>query len=60
MAMPSKFGEHQGSVLRPTLFTLFCNDLPDVIEDEGDIHMPADDFILSGMPISTQRFYFTK
>ena len=38
--MPVKFG----SVLEPTFFSLFCNDLPDIAEvSECEIHMYADD-----------------
>ena len=38
-----KFGTQQGSVLGPTLFSLFCNDLPDIVEDcDGEIHIYAD------------------
>ena len=34
----------QGSVLRPTLFLLVCNDLLEIIEDcDGEIHLYADD-----------------
>ena len=34
----------QGSVLRPTLFLLVCNDLLEIIEDcDGEIHIYADD-----------------
>ena len=39
-----KFGVPQGSVLGPTLFSLFCNNLPDIVEDcDGKIHIYADD-----------------
>ena len=41
--LPVKFGMPQGSVLRPTLFSLICNDLPDIAEYcDGRIQMYAD------------------
>ncbi|CAB4004158.1 Hypothetical predicted protein, partial [Paramuricea clavata] len=47
-SMPAvKFGVPQGSVLGPILFSLLCNDLPDInISDDGDIYMYADDTTL--------------
>lgn len=44
--MPVKFGVPQGSVLGPILFYLFCNNLLDIDDSEGDIYMYADDTTL--------------
>ena len=42
--LPVKFGVPQESVLGPTLFSLFCHDLPDIAGvRECEIHMYADD-----------------
>ena len=38
-----KYGNRQGSVLGPTLFSLFCNDFPDIAELEGVLQMYVDD-----------------
>ena len=37
------YGVPQGSVLGPTLYSLFCNDLPDIVKGEGVLQMYADD-----------------
>ena len=45
--MPIKFGIPHGSVLGPTLFILFTNDLPSkVYVTEGTVYMYADDITL--------------
>ncbi len=44
---PVKFGVPQGSVLGPILFSLFCNDMPDIDDlEEGEVYMYADDTTL--------------
>lgn len=40
----------QGSVLGPTLFSLFCNDLPDTAEGEGVLQMFTDDTTIYASP----------
>ena len=40
--LPVSYGTHQGSVLGPTLFTLFTNDLPSSTS-AGSVYMFADD-----------------
>ena len=40
------FGVPQGSILRPRLYTIFINDLPDCLEGIGDIYLYADDTTL--------------
>ena len=43
-ALPVRFVVPQGSVLGPILFSLFCNDLPDIVHDgNNEVHIYADD-----------------
>ena len=59
-------GVPQGSVIGPTLFLLFCNDLTDiiVIACEGELHMYADDSTIHvtdsnpDMVASSVNFFF--
>ena len=44
--MPVTFGEPQGSVLGPTFFPLYCNDLPKItngIDGDPQLYMYTDD-----------------
>ena len=39
----AKFGRPQESTISPTIFSISCNDRPDIVENKDDIHMYVDD-----------------
>ena len=50
----------KGSVLGPTLFSLFCNDVPDIVEDcDCEIHMYVTTLRFTWLPLLLRRYVHT-